>query len=383
MKIRPNGARVCILPPKDYRQWEALCADFTRHVVARYGLAEVKQWTFRCWNEPDLPNFWRKADVAEYLKLYDHFAQGLKSVAPAVAVGGPALSSTKTYKEPGNFLRFLHHVANGVNHATGRPGSPIDFLAVHTYGGQSGGPGPGRKFPDVDYLMEPQLRYADMRDRYAQLKHLPIHVEEWGESSSGTTGLSQQPMAAIRNNEHAAALAAARAGARTLLIEAHGCRGGIWTAGRLRYILDAGNKDGVMRSLLEALETRGARRGGVVGRVHVRAREHEVVAGRFVPRRRHRGAAAHARCRCRARRQQPARAGDHRKQERTRSRGGADVCGCDRRRRSRGTGRLRIRFWRTRHGTHPTDDVDVSAGRCSRGGDQAVLASTKREPHLA
>lgn len=54
----------------------------------------------------------------------------------------------------------------------------------------------------------------------------------------------------------AAALAAARAGAKTRLLEAHGCLGGIWTSGLLSYILDSGNKPGIMREILVALQAR-------------------------------------------------------------------------------------------------------------------------------
>ena len=54
----------------------------------------------------------------------------------------------------------------------------------------------------------------------------------------------------------AAALAAARAGAKTHLLEAHGCLGGIWTSGLLSYILDAGNKPGIMAEILAALQAR-------------------------------------------------------------------------------------------------------------------------------
>lgn len=51
----------------------------------------------------------------------------------------------------------------------------------------------------------------------------------------------------------AAAVAAARLGMKTLLLETHGCLGGIWTAGLLAYILDANNKAGVMREILERI----------------------------------------------------------------------------------------------------------------------------------
>jgi xylan 1,4-beta-xylosidase len=205
VKKRPYGGLVCISPPKDYRQWEKLCADFTRHVINKYGIAKVKEWTFRCWNEPDLRSFWHRADLNEYQKLYDFFAKGVKSVHPEIRIGGPGLASTRTYNEPQNFRFFCNHVANGKNHATGEIGSPIDFLSIHTYGGSSGAGGPGRQYPEVDYLMEQQIRLADIRDEYPVLKRVPIHVEEWGETSGGTTGISARPTADVRNSQYGAA----------------------------------------------------------------------------------------------------------------------------------------------------------------------------------
>lgn len=202
---RPNGSKVCVSPPKDYKRWEALCADFTRHAIQKFGAAEVKRWTFRCWNEPDLGGFWYKGDVAEYLKLYDHFAKGVKDVCPEVRIGGPALSSTKTYSDPKPFKLFLEHVTRGQNQATGGVGAPLDFIAVHTYGGSGGGGGPGRKFPDVAYMIEQQLRYADLRDAYPELRGVPIHVEEWGATSGGTKGVKERPTADVRNSEYGAA----------------------------------------------------------------------------------------------------------------------------------------------------------------------------------
>jgi hypothetical protein len=57
----------------------------------------------------------------------------------------------------------------------------------------------------------------------------------------------------------AAALAAARAGASTQLIEVHGCLGGIWTTGLLSCVLDWANKPGIMREIVDELEHRDAR----------------------------------------------------------------------------------------------------------------------------
>ncbi|WP_211093554.1 FAD-dependent oxidoreductase [Cohnella fermenti] len=57
----------------------------------------------------------------------------------------------------------------------------------------------------------------------------------------------------------AAAIASARAGAATMLIEGHGCLGGIWTSGLLSWIIDAGNKPGIMREIVGRLDRSGAR----------------------------------------------------------------------------------------------------------------------------
>ena len=57
----------------------------------------------------------------------------------------------------------------------------------------------------------------------------------------------------------AAAITAARAGARTRLFEVHGCLGGVWTAGLLTYIFDF-DKPGLTREITRRLDEREARR---------------------------------------------------------------------------------------------------------------------------
>jgi len=62
----------------------------------------------------------------------------------------------------------------------------------------------------------------------------------------------------------AAAVAAARTGARTRLLEVHGCLGGIWTVGLLSWIIDVRDKPGLMDQITAELRLRGhhAPRGG-------------------------------------------------------------------------------------------------------------------------
>jgi len=58
----------------------------------------------------------------------------------------------------------------------------------------------------------------------------------------------------------AAAITAARAGARTRLFDLHGCLGGVWTAGLLTWIFDF-DKQGLAREITRRLDARGARHG--------------------------------------------------------------------------------------------------------------------------
>jgi hypothetical protein len=58
----------------------------------------------------------------------------------------------------------------------------------------------------------------------------------------------------------AAAIAAGRAGARVVLIELTGSLGGIWTSGLLSYVLDSGNKGGLLTELTAQLEAKAGKR---------------------------------------------------------------------------------------------------------------------------
>ena len=74
-------------PPKDYSKWGELCYQWARHCVERYGAAEVEQWRWEVWNEPNI--FYWKGTPEEYQKLYDFAAQGVKRALPTARVGGP------------------------------------------------------------------------------------------------------------------------------------------------------------------------------------------------------------------------------------------------------------------------------------------------------
>ncbi len=58
----------------------------------------------------------------------------------------------------------------------------------------------------------------------------------------------------------AAAVAAARLGAKTKLIEQAGCLGGVWTSGLLSWVLDSENKTGLMAQIRRTLSDHGQAR---------------------------------------------------------------------------------------------------------------------------
>lgn len=204
VRKRPYGVEVCTSPPKNYEDWKNLCRDFAQHLMNRYGEDQIRNWTIRCWNEPD-GNFLYQGDLKEYVKMYDYFSEAFKSVSLSFRIGGPALTSSKTAVDPSGFRFFLNHVINGTNYATGEKGTPIDFISIHTYGGSSGGPAKGRKSPEVQFMLDNQIRMASIRDEFPELKNKPIFVEEWGETSGGARGVDDIASADIRNSEYSAA----------------------------------------------------------------------------------------------------------------------------------------------------------------------------------
>lgn len=113
-----------VTPPKDYKKWEDLVRNLTQHFTERYGADEVKTWYFEVWNEPNLsPGFWTGTQ-ADYFKLYEYAARGIKAVNTNYKVGGPATAGAAWVPETIDFC-----VKNKV---------PLDFISTHTYGVKQG-----------------------------------------------------------------------------------------------------------------------------------------------------------------------------------------------------------------------------------------------------
>ena len=116
-------------PPRDQRCWADLVYRWTQHNVERYGRAEVERWYFQTWNEPNLSFYW-SAGPKEFYRLHDVTVDAIRRALPTARVGGPDLAGSG-----GSFMDgFLKHVVTGTNYATGRTGTPTDFLSFHAKG---------------------------------------------------------------------------------------------------------------------------------------------------------------------------------------------------------------------------------------------------------
>ena len=119
-------------PPKDYGKWGELVYQLAKHCADKYGKDEVETWDWEVWNEPNIA-YW-KGTPEEYNKLYDYAAAGLKRALPSGHIGGPATTSPRDPKAAAFLRQFLTHCVSGKNEATGKTGSPLDFISFHAKG---------------------------------------------------------------------------------------------------------------------------------------------------------------------------------------------------------------------------------------------------------
>ncbi len=99
--------------------------------MEKYGKSEVEQWYWEVWNEPNI-GYW-KGTKEEFFKLQDYAIDGVKKALPAARVGGSDCAGSG-----GSWQRdFIAHCLHGTNYATGRVGTPLDFLSFHAKGSPS------------------------------------------------------------------------------------------------------------------------------------------------------------------------------------------------------------------------------------------------------
>jgi xylan 1,4-beta-xylosidase len=199
-------------PPKDYAKWGELVYQWVKHCVERYGKAEVEQWYWEVWNEPNGASYW-KASPEEFYKLHDYAVDAVRRALPTARVGGPHTAGPNNPVMDG----FLQHVVSGTNYATGQKGTPTDFLAFHAKGQP--------RFEDghVRLGIAAQLQAIDAGFRkiaaVPQLKAKPIII---GESDPDGCAACKGPQLGYRTGTMYSSYTAASIAREYLLADKHG-----------------------------------------------------------------------------------------------------------------------------------------------------------------
>jgi xylan 1,4-beta-xylosidase len=182
-------------PPKDYAKWGELVHQWVKHSVERYGRKEVESWYWEVWNEPDI-GYWR-GTPEEFRKLHDYAADGLKRALPTARIGGPHVTGPNGRRTQQLMRDFIEHCLRGTNHATGKTGSPLDFVAFHAKGA------PRVVDGHVRMGISNQLRAIDNGFRIAasfpELKGTPIIIGESDPEGCAACSVKTNPEYAYRN----------------------------------------------------------------------------------------------------------------------------------------------------------------------------------------
>ena len=175
-------------PPTDYKKWGELVYQWVKHCVERYGRAEVETWYWETWNEANI-GYW-KGTPEEFQKLHDYAVDGVRRALPTARVGGPDSAGSG-----GQWTRnFLEHQLRGTNYATGKAGTPLDFVAFHAKGAPT--------YVDGHVRMGISNQLRAVNDGFAlvasfpELKNTPIII---GESDPEGCAACQGPANAYRN----------------------------------------------------------------------------------------------------------------------------------------------------------------------------------------
>lgn len=182
-------------PPKDYNKWSELVYQWAKHSIERYGKTEVNSWLWQLWNEPDI-GYW-SGTFEEYCKLYDYTAQGLKKACPDCTIGGPHTTNPAGEKAFDYLNKFIDHCLNGTNYATGKTGTPLQYIGFHAKGA------PELVNGHVRMNMGTQLKSIERAFKAIaenpRLKNIPIIIGENDPEGCAACSEKREPKYGYRN----------------------------------------------------------------------------------------------------------------------------------------------------------------------------------------
>ena len=114
-----------VSPPSSIEAWTELVEAFMAHLIERYSYAEVSQWLFCVWNEPDTgPTLFGFADDERFHEFYRATYRAVKAFGADLRFGSPAMLVSYTQSQDW-LTSFLDAALDA--------GCPPDFLNVHFY----------------------------------------------------------------------------------------------------------------------------------------------------------------------------------------------------------------------------------------------------------
>ncbi len=172
--------RANITPPGDYRQWGLLIHELVSHWVARYGIAEVSQWLFEVWNEPNLRQFWT-GDQQGYFALYRTTVDAIKRIDDRLQVGGPATAQNAWINE---FIGYCEQNRLAV-----------DFISTHYYPTDASPQFGPDSISQLEHAPKDVMREHALQAR-AQARGRPLLYTEWNITANPRDPLLDQAFAA-------------------------------------------------------------------------------------------------------------------------------------------------------------------------------------------
>jgi xylan 1,4-beta-xylosidase len=161
-------------PPADYTKWANLVTATINHWIERYGREEVITWPFEVWNEPNLPGFWKDADMEEYFKLYDVTSKAVKSCDSRIRVGGPAICGVDDER----WLRcFLEYCSKNK--------TPLDLVTRHAYAteaAESVGHYQYQKLRTPEVFLSELKESRRIIDSFPEYAGMEMHITEFNTS---------------------------------------------------------------------------------------------------------------------------------------------------------------------------------------------------------
>ncbi len=200
-------------PPADWGRWADLVHAWAGHCVDKFGRGEVESWYWQVWNEANI-GYWQ-GSREQFFRLHDVAIDAVRRALPTARVGGPDSAGG------GAFLRaFLEHCLHGTNHATGRRGTPLDFVSFHAKGA------PTFENGHVRMGLAQHLRGIDASfgiiASFPELRDVPVVIGESDPDGCAACSADVYPANRYRNGALYASYTAASFARKHDLAEKHG-----------------------------------------------------------------------------------------------------------------------------------------------------------------